>query len=282
MAAIVDVYFYEADKYIDYIGEETIENMSRDGFAGLAAVDLDEGETCGAVVWQDDCASDEDSDGTELLFFDSDEYDTGIELLEVFFNRENEIGVRKAYFELPGLSDEVQSILSDSGFALEEKESRDIYGNLDDILNNKALKIKKLPSYIVPIGEIEDMRLKQGITKAILSGNRGVESDLPTIPKEWFEQDVSCCVTTDNRVTGMVLVRMGKDGILMPILLYASGVEGPKELMYMLSFSANAAKKKYGQNMKIRLRRHDEKTYKLTGYFFPGVKGENVIAGERN
>ena len=282
MVSIVDVYYYEADRYGDYIGSDNVENMSRDGFSALAAVDLDRGATCGAVVWQDCFSQDEDADGTELLFFDSDEYEAAMELLQEFFAREEENGGGRAYFELSGISDEAKKALSDSGFILKDTESRDIYCDLKDISNNKALRIKKLPEYVVPISEIDDIQFRQGITKAVIAGNRGVESDLPTIPKDWFDQDVSCCIKNDNRITGLVLVRKGMDEILMPVLLYSSGVEGPKELMYMLSFSANAAEKEYGQSMMVRLRRHDEKTYKLVGYFCPGAKGENAIAGERN
>ena len=219
--------------------------------------------------------------GTEFQFYNSVNYEAGLQLLQELFSREDEEGIEKNWFEFPDLSDDAKKTLLDSGFSLEEKESRDLYKTIGEIAENKAFKIKIIPPYIIPLSKLDPVGFERGIARLMFAGHKGTESDLSSIPMEWFEQDISCCLITDDRVTGMVLIRKCADGILMPVLLYTSGVEGAKELLKMLGFSVQAARNKYGEETRVRLRRHDGKSFNLAAHLFPGATGEKVTAGIR-
>lgn len=280
MAIIVDIYYYDIDAYTDYIGEETAENMSRKGFGGLAAHDSKDGSLSGALIWQQRNEENGSTDA-ELTFYHTSQYETGIQLLSEFFEREREAGTDTSRFELPGLSEEMKKTLRDSGFSLKEKESRDLYITVGEIADHRAFKSKRIPRYIVPLKMLDAARFERGIARALFAGLKGTESDLSTIHMDWFEQDISCCLVTDDRVTGMVLIHGCADGVLMPVLLYTSGVEGPKELGMMLRYSVQEALYKYGKDTPVRIRRHDGKSLRLANHLFPGKTGETVTAGIR-
>nr|MCR5157279.1 hypothetical protein [Butyrivibrio sp.] len=215
------------------------------------------------------------------LFILGDGADSGA-MLDEYKKRMNEEGVCRTVFEMSMLPADLQKILSDNGFVLKEKESVDLIQPLDDVTGLKFAKKKTSPSYVKPISELDLLQFKRGVTNCMFSGRCGLEEDLPALPPEWFETDVSCCVITDEKVSSLFLVRKTKSGVLMPVLLFAQGMDADKYMLEMMRFSVNAAASKYPGDTKVLLRRHDGKTRKLTDYLFPGSKGKTVISGVRN
>ncbi len=157
----------------------------------------------------------------------------------------------------------------------------DICVKLSDITSNRALMSKKFPKDITPLSKMELLQFRQGISNCLFSGVTGICEDLALLPKEWYDEDVSCAFVDGECATGFFLVHMLPDGSVMPVLLFASGVDSKRNILNMLRYATLAASQKYEKDSSIIVRRHEDRTRKLAQYLFPEARGRAVNAGER-
>ncbi|MBE5826570.1 MAG: hypothetical protein E7307_08030 [Butyrivibrio sp.] len=269
------------EKYIRILGAELSDNLGRDCYEALEECDEDE-DIKSVLAWRLKNLSSEDKIEAQLELFVAGEGADAGAMLGEYHKRATGEGVGKTVFEMSMLPGDIQKILADNGFELTKKESVDLLEPLSSVALLKLAKKKTSPSYIKPVSELDLLQFKRGITNCMFSGRYGLEEDLPDLPMEWFEMDVSCCVITDDKVSSLFLVRMTKGGILMPVLLFSQGIDADKYMLEMMRFAINAAASKYPGDTQVLLRRHDSKTRKLTDYLFPGAKGKTVICGIRS
>ena len=121
----------------------------------------------------------------------------------------------------------------------------------------------------------------QGIMNILFKYNDPSQEDLAYLPKEWYEQSISCYTKTDGRVTGLLLVHACPSGLLVPILFFAVGADYKVNLLEMLRFSISRAAELYPGNTMIRIHRRNAAVSALLKKFFPDKKGEQVTVGER-
>ncbi len=264
----------------EYLGKNVAENMTREYFNGYSYGD-DEDNPEGAIVWRFAGLDSIEDTESEIVFFRAVDKQAGEELIEKYSDRVDEDEIKRSYFELKDIEQEMIEVLKNSGFAIKEKEGRDIYASISDVAKNKVLMPKKPPKHVVPISEMQLLQFRQGITNCLFSGVTGLNEDLALLPREWFEQDVSCAFMQDDKAIGFFLVHALPDSSLMPVLLYASGVDARQNILSLIRYSALASARKYEAATRIIIRRHDEKTRKLSSYLFPNFKGEKVLVGER-
>jgi len=279
MPQIVDLKDCGEEIYGDYIEEDTAINLEREFYNGIASFDDDSG-ILGALIWHS-----KDSGSTkrsELEFFRASDDGTGKGLLDEYTLRAGQEEVRSSFFELSDLGDDLKKVLKKAGFKLEEKEGRDLYEDLQSALELKIAKKNKFPSNIKPLGQISSLQYRRGITNAMFSGRMGIEGDLPVFPTEWLDDEVSCCILEDDKAVGLFLIRKLPSGILMPILLFSSGMDAQKNMLIMIRYAIRAAEGKYPGDTKILIRRDDERIKNLTDYLFPGSRGAMVTRGERS
>ncbi len=108
-----------------------------------------------------------------------------------------------------------------------------------------------------------------------------VLEDLSYLPKRWFEQTVSCCVKTDGKVSGFLLVHACPSGVLMPVLFFAVGADSRFNLLEMMRFSIAQAALNYPKDTVIRILRRNPPVRALSEKLFPGRKGKPAKAGKR-
>lgn len=107
------------------------------------------------------------------------------------------------------------------------------------------------------------------------------QEDIAYLPKDWYEQSVSCYTKTDGKVTGLLLVHACPSGILLPVLFYAVGADFKQNLIGMLRYSIRKAAEVYPGETVIRIHRRNNNVKVLSSKFFPDKKGAPAIAGER-
>ncbi len=268
------------DEYEEFIGGNVAENISREYYNGVVSSDEND-EAKGAIVWQLCNVDSLENMKSELTFFDAADEDTAEELLDEYKERISDEEIEKTYFELSGLSESVLNVLREYGFKIEEREGRDIYVKLGNITSNKIFMPRKKPKSIISVTELESLRFRQGITNCLFNGVPGLYDDLVFLPKDWYEEDISCAYIEDDMVTGFFLIHQLSDGSLMPVLLFGSGVDSQINILDMLRYSALVASQKYDDSTVLVIRRHDERTRKLSSYLFPEAKGKIVNVGER-
>ncbi len=263
----------------DLIGQNVAENMEREYYSGLTYGEEDDLQ--GAIVWRLDNVDSYDSLGSELVFFNARDDETAKELLDSYKEKAREEEIKKTFFELSDIPEEIINVFKENGFKVEKREGMDIYVKLSAITSNKLFMPKKRPRSILSLAELKNLNFRQGIANCLFNGASGINDDLALLPKEWYDEDISCAYMEDDRVIGFFLLHVLPDGCIMPVLLFGTGVDSNKNIFDMLRFSTLAASEKYDGSTTLIIRRHDEKSRKLSAYIFPKAKGDIVDAGER-
>lgn len=263
-----------------YLGEDVAENIGREYFYGLGLFDALE-EPAAALVWcikNTDCFDDAQA---ELCFFSYENEEDGRELLQEYSERVLDENVIRSFFEFEGLGKDNEQMLKHEGFKVKKTEGKNLFVKLEELSEMRFAAKKSTPSYIVSLDRVTQAQFKQGVTNCMFAGRAGVNEDLAMLPMEWYEKEISACVITDGKAKGFLLIHRRPSGILMPVLLYASGVDARKEMLNMMRFCINAAVKKYPGDTKVLIYRYDDNTRSLSSYLFPGKKGDKVTVGER-
>ncbi|MBO4898790.1 MAG: hypothetical protein J5509_00715 [Lachnospiraceae bacterium] len=284
MGQIVDITEDNIDDLRDYLGEDIAENIGREYYAGIASYD-DDDEPAGAVVWNIRHADSMEDTESEIVCFKGDasgisEDDEEDELLTEYYLRISCDCAVRSVFELEDTSETDRRILRETGFSGAMTEGQNVYTTLGEA-RAKSFASGKVPSYVIPLEKLNLLQFRQGITNCMFCGVSGLNDDLAMLPMEWYETGISCCTVADGKVNGIFLVHRKPSGILMPVLMYASGLDAKKEMLLMLRFSTQAAAEKYPDDTVILICRHDKKTRDLTSYIFPDQKGKEVFKGER-
>ncbi|MCR5788967.1 MAG: hypothetical protein K6G83_03685 [Lachnospiraceae bacterium] len=184
--------------------------------------------------------------------------------------------------ELPGeVSGELPDILRDAGFSVTEKEGEDLTVTVRDLSGLGVVSKKRVPSAMRALGTLNEPLFRRGLMNCIFHTKREVVEDLGSLPFSWFDPDISCYLETDNRINGFLLIHRLPSGSLRVEFLSAYGPDARTDLMFMIRFSILQAMKLCSEDIKVILRRHDEVARNLTGYLFPGKKGEPCLYGER-
>ncbi len=280
MGIISEIDDSSIDKYESFLGKNVAENLGREYFSGLASSGENK-ETTGAVVWKLSNVDDFENAKSEFVYFNAENSETAEELLEEYGEKISSEDIEKTFFELPDIPEEIIEVLKENGFKVVKKESMDIFVKLEKITSNKIFMPKKKPKSVLPLSQLDPLRFRQGVTNCLFNGVPGLNDDLAFLPKDWYDEDVSCAFVDDDRVTGFFLVHDLPDGSLMPVLLFASGVDSNKNILDMLRSAALSAAHKYDGSTLLVIRRHDDRTRKLSSYLFPKAKGKIVAAGER-
>ena len=285
MGLIVDITEDNIDELKDYLGEDIAENIGREYYSGLASYD-DDDEPAGAVVWNIHNADSVEDAESEIVYFRDDtlgvaEDERDDELLAEYYTRISCDCVVRSAFELEDTSESDRKILRESGFSGSETEGRNLYITLGEARSKSFASGKKIPPYVIPLENLNLLQFRQGITNCMFCGVSGLNDDLAMLPMEWYETGISCCTVADGKVNGIFLVHRKPSGILMPVLLYANGLDAKKEMLQMLRFSTQAAAERYPDDTVILICRHDNKTKALASYLFPDQKGKEVFKGER-
>lgn len=263
------------------LGEDLTEDMNRVFYRGLAAVGND-GEAKGAMVYElinaDNC--DEDISGA-LRFLSADDVDTYAALHEAYLENcvENE-EITESFYQFG--EEKAADSCEKAGFSRETKESDYIRFTLKDALALAFFSKKKtVPYYIASIGEISDEQYRSAVKNFLFIGQKGIMEDFGYLKRDWFDGELSTCIITDNKVSGLFLVRALPSGILMPVFMYAQGTDYTKNIVNMLTLSIKMAEKKYPPETEIQICRSKKATWDLIKKLFPRLRGGNVFFGRR-
>ena len=269
------------DDYEDLIDVDAAENIGREYYRGIAVHKDPYDPPEGVLVWEYKGLEDEKDTESEITWCHVKDQKSGKELFAAYTEEIREAEATKSFYELAESEDSVKKALSSAGFTAREQESRDIVVTVQELADHSIAK-KKIPPYITGIGELMVRQFRKGITNCVFHGRKGLLEDLEFLPMSWYDEDVSCCVQTDGKVNGFLLVNKTANGMLVVDFLFALEPDARINLIHMIRFSINAAAEKYPGDTKVVLRRHNDMTKALIEKLFPDKKGETVLAGERS
>ncbi len=281
MLNIVDITEDNIEEFLSIVPGQYLSDIGREYIRGVAGVDSDTKEPCGAVIWEVHNLEQEHEDNkAEILWFSAQNEENAGVLLEVFDIMTGDEDVRSSYFEIENLSDEETAALENAGFFIETIEGTEVYVTVEEIGKLDIAK-KKPENYVKSLSEISSIQFKAGIMNSVFHERYGLLEDLPFLPMSWFDSDLSCCVMTDDKVAGLLLVHLIKPALYRVELLFSEQLDAAINVLNMLRFSINAAKEKCFPEEEILIRRHNRTVTELCKKLFPDKKGKKVIRGIR-
>lgn len=216
----------------------------------------------------------------EILWFSArNEENAGI-ILESFDARLEYDDVQSSYFELESLRDEEIAALEKAGFVTRVTEGTDVFIPVEEIGKLDIAK-KKAESYVVSLSTLSSFQFKAGIMNSVYHERYGLLDDLPFLPMNRYDGEISCCVMVDDKVTGFLLVHMMKPSLYRVELLFSEKLDGANNVLNMLRFSIRAAQMNCEPTDEFLIRRHNRTVKELCKKLFPGKKGKKVIRGSR-
>lgn len=266
--------------YSDIVDEDIAENMKRVYYRGLVGHDPDDESVLSLLIWEIKSVAESWDTESELKWIYTADPSYIALLLDSYSEEAHDESVRRTYFESTSLNAAQAAKLTEKGFSLKPVEGLDISVTLDDCAKLSIAK-KKAPSYVKSLILLDEQEFCQGLMNILFKYDNPALQDLAYLPKEWFEQLVSCYIKTDDTVTGFLLVHPCPSGILVPVLFFSVGADYRMNLIEMLRFSIHSAMKIYPDNTIIRIRRRNKAVRDLSGRLFPDKKGEPAISGER-
>ena len=277
---IREVTHEDENEYRGQIPAELLYDLKREYIKGMVGVAEDSGKISTAVFWELKNVEDKNKQTeVEILWFFAQKADEGAELLEKLIITSKYEEIKRIYFEQPELSEAEKEALTGLGFKIGRAESRDIIVTVNELASLKFVK-KKTPDYIRSLADISYRRFKAAIMTSVYHGRYGLLEDLPFLPMSRYDIDISCCVVTDEKVNGLLLVRETENGPLRVELLFALHPDANIHLMHMICYAIKKAAAKLSIDRKVILRRHNKATLELIRKLFPDKIGDSVMRGE--
>ena len=281
MLKFVDITEENSEQFSGIIPAQYLSDIPREYFRGLAGEDCDTKEIGATIIWEIHNADQEKVDNqVEILWFSALNEENGANLLKTFDSWIGEDDVRSVYFEIESLRDHEIAALEKAGFEARMTEGIDLYVPVKEIGRSGIAK-KKADKYVISLSELSSFQFKAGIMNSVYNGRYGLLDDLPFLPMNRYDGELSCCVMTDDRVTGLLLVHLMKPSLYRVELLFSEKLDASVNMLNMLRFSARAAQKICEPTDEVLIRRHNRTVMEICKKLFPGEKGKNVIRGIR-
>ncbi|MBQ7615275.1 MAG: hypothetical protein IJU77_09530 [Butyrivibrio sp.] len=281
----------------DYLTADVADNIGRRFTCGMVLIPDDEENDeaaptdeepsyedltpVGAIVWelrQGEGTFDIDSRILSVKAKDEEAADT---LLEEYSQLVVQMEGGNSYFELPSTLGSVEKkALEKAGFSLETREGDVISVALADL--GMALDSDgKTDDEIKHLSEAEERDFDNAIARLDDEGKRGSCEDMPYLPMDYFDSEISCFkADEDDLFTAVVLMHRRPSGKIDVDL--AEVVEDAKEdIKKLLKQSVVYAEDICDPGTKFFFDRSNPALKKLTKELFPTAKGAQVYSGFR-
>ena len=264
------------EEYLSWLPENVIQNLVRPWYRGLAVWDDMDDEPSALMVYELKNIEDEDTANlADVCWFRTDDTESGILILSEFEHELQEYDVKKIYMELTEVTEEERTLLSEEGYTLEEGESRDLVVTAGDIVKNSMLR-GNAASYVKRLSDISERQFKRALGNCLFHGKKGLLEDMAFLPMEWYDNDVSCCVISDDRVTGLLLCHKQADGRLFVDLMFSSGPDAKLDSVQLMVFATQSLAEEWSPEDEVVIRRHNGQVRRLLGKLFSKRTGETV------
>ncbi|MCR5403976.1 MAG: hypothetical protein K6E91_09210 [Butyrivibrio sp.] len=267
-------------QYTEIIPAELVTDLDREYFRALAgAEDKDDPEA--VIIWELKDLEDETSPTKAVIhFLDAPDDQIARMMISAFEQKIADDGVGLVTFEIKEMKEDLQSAFEEEGYVLTEENSNNITVTVSE-LSELRLGDRKIPDYIRSLSDINPRQFKAAVMTSVFHGRYGILDDLPFLPMTRFDQDVSSCVITDDKISGLLLVRKTMDSQYVVELFFAIQPDANKNLLNMMRFSIRSAVKYCYEEDTVILKKHNKESSLLIEKLFPDKEGPMVIKGEK-
>ncbi len=218
---------------------------------------------------------------SEIISFRFQSKEAGKRILEEYSQEAAKWKVVTTRLESKELSDWEREVFEESDFVLENRDSDDIVVTVDQILEDGTILGNKVDPAIKPLNAIDERQFIRGVKSCLSFRKKNSLQDFGYLPKEWYENDVSCCIMEGNRVCGFLLIHRESSKRLIPVYMLSMREEASKDILSMMAFSFQAIAEQYPTNTEILIKKRTSEVEKLRKMVCPNASGAPVIFGER-
>ena len=277
---IIGISEENVSEFLPILGEDLSEDIKRIYFNGIGITD-EEGQAVGAFVYELLNSESEDDTMSRICMVKAEDKEIADSLRDYYSNTSvKEDEVAESFFSLTGEAE--AKYLEEAGFSLEKKEDDTLSITLGELGETSIGKPKKLPDYVTNIESLSVLQFRDAVKQILFKGHTGIMEDIPFLPKTWFDNSISACVSSEGNISGLFLIRRTPSGVLIPALLFAYGSDSKKDLLHMLRYSLQNAIQLYPPDTVVKIQRKSASIKALTDNILPGRLGREIFFGVRN
>lgn len=270
------------EAYREFLFPDAAENIGRKYYRAIALHADADASPAAALIWELKDVQKEQQIKAEIMCFHAKDAESAQTLLSEYEKIAAEDGVTSSFFEFTAERDDlVIPVLKEAGFHLKDTESRDIVVTVGDLAALPISEKQALPSYVTNVGSLTIHQFRKGIINCIFNGKTGLFEDLSSLPINWFEPELSCCIQMDGKVYGFLLVHKMASGRLAAELLSASKPATQQDLLAMIRFAIFRVQETYPAETQVVIRRCNEATKNFMTKLFPRITGSPVVFAEK-
>lgn len=233
-----------------------------------------------AIVWEL-CQGENDLDVvSRILFVKAKDEEAADILMQEYTELAVKMECISSSFDLPKTLGSVEKkALEKAGFSLEESEGDVICVALADFGMALALG-DKADDEVKPLSEAEERAFDNAITRLDDDGKRGIYEDMPYLPKDFFDNSISCYMEDDDLISALVLFHRRPSGKIDLALVEVLD-EYEIDIKRLLRQSVLLSEDLYEPGARYFIDRSDASLNELSKELFPKAKGIQVISGFR-
>ncbi len=259
------------DEWKDFVDEDMAETIGRTNYDGVIVTD--EEEPVAGMIWTlMNTESDEERAG-RIVWLRAESSET----FDILFDRYDEVaadeGLIRSELFLPAEIEEfVMKALKKKGFFMKLSEGDVLSITLSEIANIDFMKEYSAGEDILPLRSVTQRGFNEAVKRMIDSGRSVMYEDLATLPRLYFENDVSCCAGKDGEINGLLLFHLTASGNLETVLMSAAGEDYEKLFPRMMVHACKSAMEKYGPDTRMIINSQNNALFPK-GYSIPMYKG---------
>ena len=275
----IDIFEDDPSGFLPVLGEDLSDDLKRLYYRGIGVKD-DEGKPLAAMVCELMNVDGDEETESRICFLQPGSKEA-FDVLHGYYleNMVPEEEISGSAYELA--EEEAAKALSGVGFSGERKESENVVVTLGQLQKSKLVKTQKPPAHIRDIGSLSVPQYRDALKKILFRGHNGILEDIAYLPMNWFDTDISSCVVSGDLIPGLFLIRKTPSGMLIPALYFAYGADFKRNLLYMLTYSAQKAMQCYPPETPVLIMRKNAPIRSLSDKLIPGQKGAEVFCGMR-
>lgn len=267
--------------YLDFLPVDIAECIGREFTCGFVCIKDGEDSPSAGIIWELKQGDDELDIKSHILFMKALDEESANVLMDEYTESALLAECGYSYYSLPNTLEGIEiNALKKAGFFMEEKESSVISVPLSEIIKRLLKHGDDNFDNIKPLSRAEDRFFSSMIAELEFEGSHGICDDLSFLPREYFDNDVSCYYEDDEEVYAIVLVHEKPSGKIELDLLHSHDKD-PNTLIHIMKKTVLLAEAKYDPSTEFLIDRHDERSLSLCQILFPKKTGEMVYEGMR-
>ena len=269
------------DSYLDLMDAEATEYIFRKYGRGLAVHTDVDAIPQAVIVWKYVHMNDRDKPGVQVLQMTAQNQAAAAELLEAFEREVTAFGATDVQYESGGKNEVVTEALKAAGYLIQTKESKEVIRTVAELAALIGTKKVTFPEEVKSIDQLMFRKFHTGVRACMDQGKMGALEDFDSLPFDWFEPKVSCCLQSSGNVNGFLLVHRSAFNRLAVKLLCAWRPATNKDLLLLIRYAIAQAVERYTPDTQVVIRPFDDATDALARQMFPKAEHRIVQQAEK-